>query len=188
MGTPGAGKKTGTLNATNIRAMAFYHPHGLVAAWKQAMLFAGEGGRIATLPDIVDARVATPRGGVAWNSYFTTASAEYYGLDRDGRPVVAVAHGIGPLATLESCLKAYAKDGEGRRRTGRISRDDFLRLLDGAWGEIHVVDWAAYVSRRGTGMIHVQLARESAFDPWTVARLGGPARAAGYLSLQACRA
>ena len=34
-------------------AMAFYHQDGLPAAWKQAMKFAGKGGRLATMPDIV---------------------------------------------------------------------------------------------------------------------------------------
>ena len=170
----------------SISAMAFYHPHGLVPAWKQAAMFAGEGGRIATLPDVIDARIATtPRRSAAWKNYFTTATAEFYGVGPSGSMVLAVAHGVGPLSTVEGCLKAYAKGHDGRRGQGRIPRATFLRLLAGDFGEVHTVDWPAYVAARGKNMIHALTADEAAADAWTVARLGGQERAREYLSLHA---
>ena len=57
--------KTEQLSA---RSMAFYHQDGLPAAWKQAMRFAGKGGRLATMPDIVAARLATKPGDFPWES------------------------------------------------------------------------------------------------------------------------
>lgn len=125
-----------------IAAMAFYHPDGLIPSWKQALRFAGEGGRVATLPDIIGSRTVDPAEAPSWRSYFTTASAEYYGLSRRGNPVLAVIHGAGPLSTPEGCLEGYAKDGSGRRRSGRIRKELFWKLLDGRFGDVFTVDWS----------------------------------------------
>lgn len=173
------------MTATKFDAMAFYHPHGLNPAWAQALLFAGESGRIATLPDIIDSRLMGDPRTAAWSSYFTTSSAEYYGLSRQGNPVLAVAHGTGPMSTLQGCVEGYPKDKDGSRRGGRIDRAKFLKLLDGEWGHVHVVDWNAYVSSRGEDMIHALSVEAAATDAWTVARLGGEERTAAYVEKHA---
>jgi hypothetical protein len=69
-------------------AMAFYHDDGLPAAWKQAMKFAGQGGRLATMPDIIAARIETQPGDMPWETYFTTLTAEYYGISQRGVPIL----------------------------------------------------------------------------------------------------
>jgi hypothetical protein len=132
---------------TPINAMGFYHANGLVPAWNQAMRFAGEGGRIATLPDIVNARIATdPETSVPWNTYFTTSTAEYMGIGRSGRKILIVAHGVGPMATLEGILQVYSheyKDKTRSRRGGRITQEEFWKLEDGFYGEVGIVELAS---------------------------------------------
>ncbi|MBI2099329.1 hypothetical protein HYT45_02880 [Candidatus Uhrbacteria bacterium] len=132
-------------------AMAFYNPQGFVPAFKHARAFAGKDGRVATLPDIIAARLTTAPGDYPWEAYFTTMSAEYVGLSADGNPIAIVTHGIGPMVTLDGVLKAYShefNDKERNRRGGRISTDEFRKLESGAYGEVVVVDLSAMWSRR----------------------------------------
>jgi hypothetical protein len=133
-----------------ITAMAFYNSNGLVPAWNQASAFHGPDGRVATLPDILAARLASPVDGNAWTSYFTTASSEFLGRDRDGRKMIVVAHGNGPLGSLAGILAAYSyqfKDrGDRVRRGGRISQETFWDLLDGKFGPVAIVDVETYSS------------------------------------------
>lgn len=122
-----------------VPAMAFYHEDGFVPTWKQATKFAGKGGRIATMLDIVDARIATGIDDHPWNTYYTTNSAEYFGYGADGRRKLIVAHGIGPMSTLEGIQKAYSfeyKDKSRNNRGGRISQEEFLKLESGEYGEV----------------------------------------------------
>ncbi len=128
-------------------AMAFYHQDGLPAAWKQAMKFAGNGGRLATMPDIVAARVATKPGDLPWETYFTTLTAEYYGISKSGKRILVVAHGIGPMSTLEGIQKAYSwqyQDKDRNRRGGRITQQEFWDLETGKFGEVSIIDLESY--------------------------------------------
>ena len=116
-------------------AMAFYHRDGLTAAWQQAMMFAEKDGRIATMPDIVAARLQAKPSASVWDKYYTTLTAEYVGYSRGGNLVLVVAHGIGPMATLEGIQKAYSwqyNDKSRNRRGGRITEKEFLDLVDGS--------------------------------------------------------
>lgn len=157
-------------------AMAFYHPEGLVPAFKQAKAFAGEGGRVATLPDVIEARLTTAPGEYPWEAYFTTMSAEYVGLSKKGYPIAIVAHGVGPMSTLDGVLKAYNHefgDKERNRRGGRISEEEFLKLESGAYGEVSIVGletvwgWRPY---QFSG--HPVTSKEILEEPLWQARLG----------------
>lgn len=157
-------------------AMAFYNPNGLVAAYQQAMKFAGKDGRIATLPDIIDARLASKPGDVSWERYFTTTSTEFVGLSKGGNPIAIVAHGVGPMATFEGIYAAYShefKDKSRNRRGGRISQADFLKLEAGGFGEVDVVDLAATWARREYQFSgHAVTRKEISEEPLWRARLG----------------
>lgn len=163
-------------NQTAPKAMAFYHPNGLVPAFKQAFKFAGKDGRVATLPDIIAARLASKAGEVAWERYFTTMTAEYVGLSRTGVPIVVVAHGIGPMATLKGILAAYAhqyKDKTRNSRGGRIPQEVFLQLADGVFGEVSVVELEAVWSQRPYNFTSHAITREEIEQqPLWQARLG----------------
>lgn len=157
-------------------AMAFYHPEGLVPAFKQAKAFAGEGGRVATLPDVIAARLTTAPGDCPWNTYFTTMSAEYVGPSKKGHPIAIVAHGVGPMSTLDGVLKAYShefNDRERNRRGGRISEEEFRKLESGAYGEVSIVGLETFWGRRQYQFSgHPVTSKEIVEEPLWQARLG----------------
>ena len=153
-------------------AMAFFHAKGHVPAYDLAKKFVGDGGRVATLIDVLEARIDNENGGPAWNNYFTTASAEYFGLDANGKKMLAVMHGVGPLATSKGIVAAYARKGEHNRRLpGFVTQEMFESILAGREGPVSVVEMpddgeAVYkMFRRLT-------AAEAMHDPIAVARMG----------------
>jgi hypothetical protein len=156
-------------------AMAFYHQDGLPAAWEQAMKFVGNGGRLATMPDIVAARLETKPEEMPWSTYFTTLTAEYYGIGKQGNRILIVAHGIGPMSTLDGIRKAYSweyKDKDRNRRGGRITAQEFLDLEAGKFGEVSIIDFDEYCRRYEYPFLQVLRALEAMTDPVLKARLG----------------
>lgn len=59
-----------------IRAMGFFQSGDLAKAAAQALRFAGDGGRLGTMLDIVDARLATTLGSNAWERYWNSLVVE----------------------------------------------------------------------------------------------------------------
>jgi len=156
-------------------AMAFYHQDGLPAAWKQAMRFAGKEERLATMPDIVAARLETKPGDLPWETYFTTLTAEYCGDSKQGNRILIVAHGVGPMSTLEGIQKAYSweyRDKDRSRRGGRITQQEFLDLESGKYGEVSVIDLVSYCRRYKYPFIQTLRSSEAMTDPVLKARFG----------------
>lgn len=159
-------------------AMGFYHEDGYVPAWKQATKFVGKDGGIGILPDVIEARLATKPGDVPWETYFTTLTAEYLGFSKGGTRILIVAHGIGPMATLDGILKAYSfefKDKERNRRGGRITHQEFLDLESGKFEEVQIVDFEAYCRRYHYPFIRHLRSSQALEDPVLMARLGAQA-------------
>lgn len=71
------------------------------------------GGRLATIPDIVDVLLHNQLEKTGLPPYVTTMSAEYAGLSRTGIPLIVVAHGVGPMSTPELAQEFY--DGASNR-------------------------------------------------------------------------
>lgn len=131
------------MSAISERPVAFYHQDGLVAAWNFAARYAGESGHIATLPEIVELRLGTKPGAKdsPWKTWCTSASAEYVGVGADGRVKIIVAHGVGPMSTIEGIKTAYKWEwGDKTRHNngGRITAQQFLNLEAGKYGETKV--------------------------------------------------
>jgi hypothetical protein len=169
-----------------IRAMAFYHGDGFVPAWKQAINFVGKNGHIGTMLDVVNARLATGINGQPWNNYYTTMSAEYFGYSRGGNRILIVAHGIGPMSTLEGIQKAYSfeyKDKTRNNRGGRITNQQFWDLEDGQYGEVNVIDFDSIVDRYQYPFMGYLTVDEAIAEPLLHARLGS--RAEEYLNYHA---
>jgi len=167
----------------SILTMAFYHENGIVPAWKQAAQFAGENGRIATMPDIVDARIATGIDGHPWNTYYTTATAEYFGYSKGGNRILIVAHGVGPMSTLEGIQKAYSYEYKDKTRSnngGRISEQEFRKLENGFYGDVSIVEFDRIISQYVYPFMEYLKADEAMFEPLLRARLGS--RAEEYLN------
>ena len=164
-----------TTNKLLPQVMAFYHKDGLPAAWLQAAKFAGKGGHMATMPHIIAARLETKPDDVPWSMYFTTATAEYFGRSKQGNPILIVAHGVGPMATLGGVCKAYSweyRDKDRRRNGGRITEQEFWDLEAGKFGEVSIVDIAAYCARYEYPFIQVLRSSEALTDPVIRARFG----------------
>lgn len=174
--------------------MAFYHGDGFVASFNQATAYAGDDGHVATLPDVIDARLAVPphddlnvsvRGG-PWDTYYTTMSSEFVGLSKGGVKIMIVAHGIGPMSTLEGVKSAYShefKDRSRSNRGGRISAEEFRKLEGGHYGEVGIIELEPYMARYQYPFISSLRLSELREDPLVLARLGG--RALEYLDRHA---
>lgn len=178
----GKGERMEEKKLEPITAMGFYHGDGLVPAWKQAMQFAGKNGRIGTMFDVVNARIATGIDGIPWNNYYTTNSAEYFGYSRGGNRILIVAHGIGPMSTLDGILKAYSyeyKNRDKNNRGGRITEKEFHDLESGKYGEVYVLDFDP-ILRYYEYPFMEYLSGIDCLEPLLLARLGP--RAFSYLA------
>jgi hypothetical protein len=178
-----------TAKVPSINAMGFHHSDGFVPAWKQAVKFAGEHGRIGTMLDVVDARLASDINSFPWNTYFTTTSAEYFGYSKGGVRILIVAHGIGPMSTLEGIQQAYSyeyKDKERNRHGGRIPQSEFRKLEDGFYGEVSVVEFDPILTRYELPFYAYLTASQALAEPLVAARLGK--RAAAYVNHHAAMA
>ncbi len=167
------------------QAMAFYHSKGLVPTWQMSRQYIGQAGRIAILPDIIGARLATEPGSVPWETWFTTLSAEYVGIGRSGRKIIIVAHGVGPMATRDGIVAAYRHefaDKERNNRGGRISIEEFHKLEDGHYGEVFIVDYESYVRRYEYPFLSYLRHADARRDPLFHARCGGKRRALSYIA------
>lgn len=153
------------------RAMGFFQTSDAAKAAAQAIRFAGDGGRIGTMLDVVDARLATTIGSNAWERYWTTASWELRGRSRGGVELLAVHHGGGPLGTPNGMAEAYARST--REDVGaRVPQEMFQRFLDGAYGPVEVVELAPYLKRYRFPFLGILTYGEAADDPVLRARLG----------------
>lgn len=164
--------------------MAFYHEDGLVPTWHLAQQYIGDEGRVATLPDIIEARLATEPGTVPWETFFTTTTSEYLGRDPEGKLVLAVVHGVGPMAMLDGIMAAYKHEyGDKSRRSsgGRITEAEFRKIESGEYGEVFVVDFADYIQRYRYPFGSYLTADQLLTDPLLYARLGGEERARRYV-------
>ena len=157
------------------KVMGFYHEDGFVPAWKQATRFAKKSGRLGVLPDIVDARLTTGLGDVPWETYFTTLTAEYMGISKGGTRILIVAHGIGPMSTLDGILNAYGhefKDKSRSRRGGRITSQEFLDLESGKFGEVEIIPIDLIMNRYKYPFLEILTTDQALWDPLLRARLG----------------
>ena len=169
-------------------SMAFYHEKGFVPAFKQASKFAGKSGHVGIMPDVVAARLTTAphkepglidaSNPSPWDRYYTTLTAEYFGV-LGGRTSIIVAHGIGPMSTLQGVLDAYRYEFDDKSRNhrgGRISQAEFEKLARGEYGDVSIIDFEEYRNRFGDSHYRspdgYRRASDASRDPLLIARLG----------------
>jgi hypothetical protein len=168
-----------SIKNTKTKSMSFFHTNGMISAWNLAIKFAGKNGKIATMEDIVNARLNNDLNSTEWNSYYTTLSAEYVGIGSDGRLKLIVAHGIGPMSELEGIIKAYSysyNDPSRKTNGGLITSIEFLKLENGFYGKVEIVDLDDYLYRfdQKTDFAFLGILKENTEynDPVLRARLG----------------
>ena len=123
-------------------AMSFCNLKDFGSTFLAAERYAGPGGRLATMKDILFGRICNNEKSIFWNRYFTTMSAEYYGLYKGKKPTIVVAHGVGPLSTLEGIVTAYQGGvcRDERPEYGQVTQDVFDKLVEGGFGKVEIVD------------------------------------------------
>lgn len=128
-------------------AMSMIDDAGILSAMPRALRYAGNEGRVATLPDIITARVQNAKN--AWDAWYTTSSSFYFGFSRGGNPIIIISHGTGPLMDPEVMESAYNKRPLVRNVRdfyGRIDKPLFRKLESGEYGDgFSVLDAARYL-------------------------------------------
>ena len=156
------------------KIVSFFNYNGLVPAWGLAKEFADEEGRIATLPEIVEIRLNSKIEDFAWKNRFTTSSAEYFGIGKDGQKKIIVAHGIGPMSDLDGILKAYSyefKDKTRNNHGGRITQEEFLSLESGQYGPVKIVDYRKLLEESTSSGIEYPLAERLSYEQCLACKL-----------------
>ena len=94
---------------TRLVAAIFFDSYA-TAALKGALRYAGDDGFVASLPQLLHARVNAAYDNIIWNTWFTANSEESVVTTQQGHHVVIVVHGGGIFATPERLERSYRAD------------------------------------------------------------------------------
>jgi acetyl esterase/lipase len=194
------------MNDTKMEAAIIYEPH-LPDALRRATLFAGEEGYIASVPQLLHARVGAGFDNIVWNSWFTANSEECVARTPQGNHVLVEVHGGGVFSSPERILTLYhasvarsCKLGFTGPFAGKILAGEARDLLAGKLpdgSEIPVYPFEEFrqgiagLPRKYAVILDFETARQcpsgyQAFDdlredPLMIMRAGGAEAAAAYL-------
>lgn len=193
-------------NATEMLAAVFFDSYA-TAALRRALHYAGDRGYVASLPQLLGARVRSPYHNVVWNTWFTANSEESVVPTANNNPVVVVVHGGGIFASPQRFERSYRADlaranaeGLTGQYAAKITAAEAKRLLQGRLpdgAEIPLYPLAEFqrgvaeAPRRYGVVLDFALAKRlqsgfQSFDalrenPLMIARAGGVKAAAAYL-------
>ncbi len=154
-------------------------PFGLEKALRQCQ---DVGYKPLFVPQLADARIASPKKARVWNNWYSTTSLRVTGRSKGNKLVVVYAHVPNYFSNPDNIAKAvrsvedliYYRTGTG----GRIPEKEVHRLLKLEDDEnVFVIDYNK-LRNSSSGVIDVSEALE---HPQTVPFLGGQARAEQYL-------
>jgi len=185
----------------------------LPEALRQAMVYAGDDGFVASLPQLLHARANADYNNIIWNTWFTTNSEESVVTTPQGNRVVVAIHGGGIYATPERFERLYRAnqnrsntDGFTGDYASKISAQEARDVLEGklpGGAEIPVYPFNEF--KRGVArlpwrygvILDFDMARKSekgyqSFDvlkdePNMIVRAGGVEAAAAYLDKRQAR-
>jgi len=189
-----------------MEAAIIYESH-LPDALRRALFYAGDDGFVASMPQLLHARVNAAYDNIIWNTWFTSNSEEVVARTPQGKHVLVVVHGGGIFASPERFLKLYqaSVDRSGEVGftgpfAGKISAREACDVLDG-----HLADGSEFpvfqfdefkhgvadLPRRYAVVLDFETARKckngyQTFDdleddPLMILRAGGVEAAAAYL-------
>ena len=187
-------------------AAIFFDSYATVAL-RRALRYAGDQGYVASLPQLLSARVRSPYHNIVWNTWFTANSEESVAPTASNNPVVVVVHGGGIFAAPQRFERSYRADlaranpeGLTGQYAAKITAAEAKRLLQGRLpdgAEIPLYPFAEFqrgvagVPRRYGVVLDFALAKRSPSgfqrfdalrqDPLMIARAGGVEAAAAYL-------
>lgn len=129
---------TTDLAEKKVHAQSFFIPPAIGNLLRAEEVFRetfGASARLATLPDIIDARLASFFDSPSWKlPYITTATAIYVGIVKQRLPLVVIAHGIGPMATLEGAHEFSRSSVDITLEQHKL----FARLVRGDYGIVSI--------------------------------------------------
>ncbi len=107
---------------------------GIPVALKEALDYAGETGIVATMPELIKAKIKANKSHKFWQKWYTVQTEEDIGIDKKGtyvargKPVLLVVHG-GGLLTPTRIEQAY---DEGLiNNSAKYAEKEFNELLEG---------------------------------------------------------
>ncbi len=195
------------MNDIEMEAAVIYDSH-LPNALRRALDYAGDDGFVASMPQLLHARVNAPYDNEIWNTwFFTSNSEESIATTPQGNHVAVAVHGGGIFATPERFRKLYlasvsrsSPDGFTGLFGAKILAREAQDVLDGKLpdgSEIPVFPFdefkrgVADLPRRYAVVMDFEMARTSKCgfasfddlkdDPLMIARAGGVEPLARYL-------
>ena len=195
------------MNDVKMEAEIIFETH-LPDALKRALEYAGDDGYVASMPQLLHARVNADYDNEIWNTwFFTSNSEESLATTKQGNPVAVMTHGGGIFATPERFRKLYLSSVNRSSKTGftglfgaKISQREARYMVEGKLPdgtEIPVFSFnelkrgISNLPRRYVIVMDFDMARTSKrgyasfdelkADPLMIARAGGVEAAAAYL-------
>lgn len=194
------------MSDTRMEAAIIYESH-LPDALRRALVYAGSDGFIASLPELLHARVGASFDNVIWNTWFTANSEECVAKTPQGNWVVLALHGGGIFATPERIRTLYHASVDRKSElgftglfAGRISARENHDIVDGRLPDgrqIPVYAFAEFkqgiadLPRHYGVVMDLNVAEKARTgyapfddlkdDPMMIVRAGGAERAAAYL-------
>ena len=189
-----------------MEAAIIYESH-LPDALRRALIYAGDDGFVASLPQLLRARVGAPYDNIIWNTWFTANSEECVARTSQGKWVFMAVHGGGIFASPERIRTLYhaSVDRKSERGftglfAGKISERENRDIVDGRLPdgrEIPVYPYdefkrgIAELPRHYGVVMDLDVARSASTgyapfddlkdDPMMIVRAGGLEQASTYL-------
>ena len=196
----------GKISGTRMVAVIFFESY-ITVAFQRALRYAGDDGYVASMPQLLHARVNASYDNIIWNTWFTSNSEENVITTKQGNHVVVTVHGGGIFASperIERSLRADLDRSNPEGLTGqyapKISRNEAHDLLEGklpGGTEIPVYPFDEFkqgikdLPRRYAVALDFEMAKNSKSgyenfdvlkdDPNMIVRAGGTEPLAAYL-------
>jgi hypothetical protein len=166
---------------SKMEAAIIFDTH-LPDALRRALEYAGNDGFVASMPQLLHARVAAPFDNDIWDTWFFTSNSEESMVETpQGNHIAVLVHGGGIFASPTRFRKLYLAS------TDRHSKDGFTGLFGGKILRKGMTD----LPRRYAVVMDFETARTSQCgftsfdelkdDPLMIVRAGGAEAAAAYL-------
>jgi len=200
------------MNDSKMEAAVIFDSY-LPDALRQALIYAGDNGFVASLPQLLHARANADYDNIIWNTWFTSNSEESVVTTKQGNRVVVAVHGGGIFGSPDRFEKLYRANqnrasefGFTGQYAGKISAQEARDLLEGKLpdgSEVPVYPFdefkrgVADLPRRYGVILDLEMARISkkgyqSFEvlkdePNMIVRAGGVEAAAAYLDKRQAR-
>jgi len=92
-----------------MEAEIFFESYATIA-FQRALRYAGDDGFVASMPQLLHARVNAPYDNIIWNTWFTANSEEDVVTTKQGNHVVVTVHGGGVFAAPERFERSLRAD------------------------------------------------------------------------------